>query len=265
MIDFHNHILPEIDDGSKSLEMSINMLREAERQGITDVINTVHFQHPKMDGEDISFDRISQEIEKLQKTLDEEGINIKIHIGSEVFFLPNLIELKRNPICTMGNKKFMLIEFYPFHLPPNFDEYFYQLKLSGTTPIIAHPERNRMIQKDIDILVKLIHSGCLIQLDAGSLLGYFGPTCQKVAKLLLQRDMVHFLGSDAHNNKKRNFCLAPAVDIARNIMGERVDILVNDNPKKVIFGKDIIPFEIHESHTSSNIIIRLLNRIKKPK
>ena len=54
MIDFHNHILPNVDDGSKSLEMSLNMLREAERQGITDVINTVHFQHPKVEGMDIS-------------------------------------------------------------------------------------------------------------------------------------------------------------------------------------------------------------------
>ena len=76
MIDFHNHILPQIDDGSKSLEMSINMLRMAESQGIRDVVNTVHFQHPKMDGKNITFDTISKELEKLQRVLDEKGINI---------------------------------------------------------------------------------------------------------------------------------------------------------------------------------------------
>ena len=75
MIDFHNHILPNVDDGSKSLEMSLNMLREAERQGITDVINTVHFQHPKVEGMDISFERIIQEIENLQKSAIENNIN----------------------------------------------------------------------------------------------------------------------------------------------------------------------------------------------
>ena len=70
MIDFHNHILPNVDDGSKSLEMSLNMLRHAADQGITDVVNTVHFQHPKVETEDISFDRIQGEIGNLQVELD---------------------------------------------------------------------------------------------------------------------------------------------------------------------------------------------------
>ena len=75
MIDFHNHILPNVDDGSKSLEMSLNMLREAERQGIKDVINTVHFQPPKVEGMDISFGRIIQGIESIQKSAIENNIN----------------------------------------------------------------------------------------------------------------------------------------------------------------------------------------------
>ena len=120
MIDFHNHILPNMDDGSKSLEMSLNMLRQAQRQGITDVVNTVHFQHPKMDGKDISYESIRKVIEALQKKLDNEGINVKIHIGSEVFFLPNLTELKNNPLCTMGDGKYMLIEFPIFKFPIGF-------------------------------------------------------------------------------------------------------------------------------------------------
>jgi len=247
MIDFHNHILPKIDDGSKSLEMSLNMLREAERQGITDVVNTVHFQHPKMNGREVTYDIIKKEIEIFQKVLDVEDINIKVHIGSEVFFLPNLMEIKENPLCTMGGGKYMLIEFYPFHLPPNFDKHFYQLKLSGTTPIIAHPERNTMIQKDINILKKLIDSGCLVQVDAASLIGDFGPECKKISELLLQRNMVHFLGSDAHNDKKRNFCLLSALDIARSLMGDDADILIMDNPSKLISGQEIIPFPIKES------------------
>jgi len=265
MIDFHNHILPNVDDGSKSLEMSLDMLREAERQGITDVVNTVHFQHPKMEGKNVDYDFINYELESLQNKLNEEGISIKFHLGAEVFFLHNLLDIKSNTLVGFGHGKYMLIEFYPFHLPPNFDEHLYQLKLSGTTPIIAHPERNKMIQNDIEILVKLINSGCLIQLDAGSLLGHFGPTCQVVAELLLERNMVHFIGSDAHNNKKRNFCLALAVDIARNIVGDNVDILVNDNPSKVISGEDIIPFSMNESQAPSNFITGLFNKIKKLK
>ena len=67
MIDFHNHILPNVDDGSSSLEMSINMIRQAQSQGITDIVNTVHYQHPKVFGFDISYDRIKKEVNFLQK------------------------------------------------------------------------------------------------------------------------------------------------------------------------------------------------------
>ena len=77
MIDFHNHILPNVDDGSKSLEMSLNMLKEAKRQGLTDIVNTVHYQHPKVEGKDISFERMTQEIENLQKSCQHSTKSIK--------------------------------------------------------------------------------------------------------------------------------------------------------------------------------------------
>ena len=66
MIDFHNHILPNFDDGSKSLEMTINMLREAEKQGITDIVNTTHYKHPKMSNKKTNYKNIQVEIGKLK-------------------------------------------------------------------------------------------------------------------------------------------------------------------------------------------------------
>ena len=65
MIDFHNHILPTVDDGASSLDISISMLQHAQEQGITDVVNTVHFQHPKMEGKEITFEFIKGQIDKL--------------------------------------------------------------------------------------------------------------------------------------------------------------------------------------------------------
>ena len=69
MIDFHNHILPNVDDGAKSLEVSLSMLKSAHMQGITDVVNTVHFQHPKVEGRDITYDSVRTAIDNLQKEL----------------------------------------------------------------------------------------------------------------------------------------------------------------------------------------------------
>ena len=98
MIDFHNHILPNIDDGSKSLEVSLKMLECAHNQGITDVVNTVHFQHPKVEGFDISYDSIKRATSDLQKELDDIKLPIKLHIGAEVYYQPNLLKIKDNPL-----------------------------------------------------------------------------------------------------------------------------------------------------------------------
>ena len=259
MIDFHNHILPNVDDGSKSLEMSLNMLREAERQGITDVINTVHFQHPKVEGMDISFERIIQEIENLQKSAIENNINVKIHNGAEVFYLPNLTEIKSDPLTVFGHGKYMLIEFQTYLLPPGYDDELYRLLMSGTTPIIAHPERYRPIQNDINIVEKLINSGCLMQIDAGSLLGQFGKDCKKSAETMLQRNMVHFMGSDSHNDGKRNFCLESAAKMCEELIGDMTTLLIYDNPQKLLVGEKIEPFEIIDIKDNTSFINKMFN------
>ena len=178
MIDFHNHVLPGADDGAKDMAMAINMLKTASSQGITDVINTIHFQHPKMEVKNVDYLYIQSEINKLQEEIDKESIAIKIHMGAEVFYLPNLTEIKSDPLTVFGHGKYMLIEFQTYQLPPGYDEELYRLLMSGTTPVIAHPERYRPIQNDINIVEKLINSGCLIQIDAGSLLGQFDQDCK---------------------------------------------------------------------------------------
>ena len=244
MIDFHNHILPNVDDGSKSVDMSLDMLRKAESQGITDVVNTVHFQHPKMKDKDTSYDFIISEIYKLQAIVDENNINIKIHPGSEVFFDFNLTEILDNPITRIGNGKYMLIEFHTLMFPEGYEKHLYELACLGVTPIIAHPERYRPIQNDINILERLINSGCLIQIDAGSLIGHFGKRCMQAAKIIAERRMVHFLGSDSHNNRSRNFCLSDALKVTESMIGSHSKILVQENPKRLLLGEKIEPFEI---------------------
>ena len=85
MIDIHNHILPNIDDGSKSVEMSLNMLKYAYEQGITDVVNTVHFQHPLFTDIDHSLERFQKIAKFLQSKLDNSKIPIKIHLVQNLF------------------------------------------------------------------------------------------------------------------------------------------------------------------------------------
>ena len=253
MIDFHNHILPGVDDGAKTMQESIEMLKYAESQGITDVVNTVHFQHPRMLDKNTNFKYISSVKNDLIQELDKNQIKINIHLGAEVFFNFNLLEISDNPIVTFCNGNYMLIEFQPLMFPKGFEKHLYDLKLSGVTPIIAHPERYKPIQENYKILEGLINSGCLMQVDAGSILGHFGKKCKYVSEQIIRKNMVHIIGSDAHGSGRRNFCLKEVIDLlTKKINSDTLDVMIASNPKKVILGQEIVPFPIKDSDTFSN-------------
>ena len=239
MIDLHNHIIPNLDDGSRSLEISLSMLRNAAEQNITDVINTVHYQSPRMDGKRIEYDLVKDKINQLQAELKKHNIPIKLHMGAEVFYLPNLMELKDNPLLTFGHGKYMLVEFPFEQVPGGCREVLFQLKMADVTPIIAHPERIRPIQEDISIVRKFIRGGCIIQVDAGSLTGSLGVSSKKASLEILRQGLCHIIGSDAHDDNHRNFLLAEALEIAEEILGEKAVDLVTINPQNILNGEPI--------------------------
>ena len=127
-----------------------------------------------MEGKRTDYEYISTVKNNLQDKLININININIHLGAEVFFDFNLLDILDNKLVTFCNMKYMLVEFQPMQFPINFDKHLYMLALKGITPIIAHPERYRPIQEDLSIIERLINSGCIMQIDAGSLLGQFG-------------------------------------------------------------------------------------------
>lgn len=237
MIDFHNHIIPNVDDGAKSLDMTLDMLREAQRQGISDVVSTIHFQHPKMDGKNTDYSFINAKYLDLKKELSESNININIHLGAEVFYLPNLTKILDNPLVTIGNGNFMLIEFQTKKLPPNYLNEFFKLQKEKITPIIAHPERYNEIQENIDLAEDWIQRGFVLQLDCGSILGHFGNKCRDISMELLDKGCIQLLGSDAHNNKTRNFCLKPAYDKIESLFGVSLVAKLKNNSHLLLEGK----------------------------
>ena len=239
MIDFHNHILPTVDDGASSIDMSISMLQHAQEQGITDIVNTVHFQHPKMEGKEITFEFIKGQIDKLNDLLEKKNIKINIHIGSEVFFLPNLLELIDNPLSTIGNGKYMLIEFHPFNIPDIHKQIFFDLKMNGITPIIAHPERYNQVQENINIVADWLEAGCIVQIDAGSPIGLLGKRAKATSEILIKNNWFQLLGSDAHDNKNRNFCMKESLSYVDSIVDFDLSHIKIRNPKKIIQGETI--------------------------
>ena len=262
MIDFHNHILPKIDDGSDSVEISLRMLSEAENQGITDVVNTTHFMHPKMHQKKVEYDYIKSEINKLQLQLDKNDIAIKLHFGAETLYSTDIIKYKTNKLVTFNHGKYMLIEFLTNHIPDSHRQSIYELKMNEITPIIAHPERYKMVQKNISIISEWLESGCLIQIDGGSLIGMFGKKAQKTAEIIITNKWCQIIGSDAHNDTNRNFCLLESFNFAKNLIGNDALKLVNDNPKAVIMGEKINVDVNYENLYYKNIFQRFKNKLK---
>ena len=264
LIDLHNHVLPGIDDGSPNLSVSMNMIRTASEQGITDIVNTVHFQHPKMDMIPITMDDITLRIEGLQKEIASAGLNVKLHMGAEVFFLPNLLELKENPLCTFGNGRYMLIEFQMQKLPDIHHEILFELKMSGVTPIIAHPERYESVQNNIHLVHQWIQAGCLMQIDAGSLNGTLGKSAEKSAIQIIQNRMCHLIGSDAHNDGRRNFCLKTALEHVAKLTDESFSELLVQNAYKVLKGQHIEQDLITVEFKKINLLSKLKSKIWSP-
>ena len=261
MIDFHNHILPNVDDGSESLEMSLIMLKEAAEQGITDVVNTVHYQHPKVDGKNISFELINKRLEDLQSILQNHEIPVKLHCGAEVFFLPNLLKLKDDPLATFSHGKYMLLEFQVHQLPDIHKKELFNLKMAGVTPVIAHPERYSPVMENISIVTNWLEAGCVIQVDAGSTLGLLGSGAQKASERIIKNGWCQILGSDSHDDRKRNFCLKEAKELVKSWIGDEVDILVKNNPEAVIKGLPIDTDFEYEPEKKSNFFARIIDRI----
>ena len=185
------------------MEESIKMLQFAQDQwyygrGEYGSLPTI----TKLEDKNTDYHYIVSIRDKLLEELSRNEINVNIHLGAEVFFDFNLLEILDNPLVTFENSKYMLIEFQMFMMPEGFENELFKLKMHGITPIIAHPERYKQVQNNISIIEKLINSGCLMQIDGGSLIGHFGPKCKDSAEKMLKHNMVHIIGSDSHGMGK---------------------------------------------------------------
>ena len=253
MIDFHNHFIYSLDDGPSSIEESMDMLHHANSQGITEIIQTIHFQHPKMEGKDISDKNINKKLKRIQSLMKVQGINIKIHIASEVFYLPNLSDILINPLTTIFDK-YMLIEFTTNIYPENYEIEFFKIQNKGVTPIIAHPERYRFVQNDLRIIEKWILNDYIIQVDCGSLLGHFGEKIKKICFNIIDEYGIHIIGSDAHNNKKRNFCLEDTYNLLSTKYNNDFVENLQLNASKLVNGGKLNKIRAEQKNSLLNII-----------
>jgi len=237
MVDIHCHILPDVDDGSRSWEISVAMCAMARDDGIEHIVATPH------SNEVYFYDRAG-----LEKLLDELRAKIgrcpQLSLGCDFHFsYENVQDALDNPRqFTIGNTPYLLVEFSNYSLPPSLDDNLAKLMNIGLRPIITHPERNPLIQRRPERVLEWVRGGCLVQMTGNALTGRWGKTAQAVAHWLFEREAVHVLASDGHNLESRKPCLSKAREVAAIISGETVaDALVTLNPRAIVNG-DPVPY-----------------------
>ena len=199
MIDFHAHILPNIDDGSASMEESINLIKEAEQAGFTGIISTSHYLQNYYECDEKERRRILAELANQVKVADAEAEIPKLYLGSEIYISTDIMELlKEGKASTINETNYVLFEL-PMNSKPLFvKEVVYKLIENGHNPIIAHPERYSYVKENIEFVREIKNMGALFQSNYGSVIGMYGSSAKKTLKKLLKEDLITFLGSDVH-------------------------------------------------------------------
>jgi protein-tyrosine phosphatase len=225
VIDLHSHILPGIDDGSKSLEMSLAMARIAVADGITHMACTPHI-YPGLYMNDTA--GITAACKALQRALDENGIPLKLTTGADVHLVPGLLEgLRAGTVPCLHKSRYLLLE-PPHHVaPPRFAESVFQLVAAGYVPVITHPERLTWIEDHFQIFVDLTKQGAWMQVTAGALTGAFGPRAKYWGERFLGEGLTHILATDAHSSGRRAPVLSEGRAVAERLLGrEEARLLV---------------------------------------
>lgn len=238
MIDLHNHLLPNLDDGAQNFEESVQLALKLVDEGVTHAIVTPHH----MNGRYVNpAGKINKLTAQFQEHLDQAQVPLQVFPGQEVRIHSHLIEsIREGDIQFLDkNKSYLLLEFPTAHIPDYTEDVIYDLKHLGITPIIAHPERNHAIQKNPHLLFDLINQGCMSQVTAASLAGVFGSDVKKQSLEMLDHHLAHLVASDMHDLDFRQAYLQEAFIVLEEEMGRDCVLQIQNYAKHIINGDKI--------------------------
>jgi protein-tyrosine phosphatase len=232
-VDIHSHILYGMDDGAKTLEQSVAMLEMAASGGTTDIVGTPHSDQMY----DFQPELIAVRVCELNAAL---GGRIRVHHGCDFHLhFDNIQDCLANPAkYTINHQRYLLVEFHNAHIPETTGEVFGRMTTLDLTPVITHPERNPLLQQRMESLVNWVRLGCLVQVTAQSFLSRFGKRARQAADELMERRLVHFVASDAHDTEDRTPLLGEAFAyVAKRYGAARAQALFSDHPRATLTGQ----------------------------
>jgi len=234
MIDFHSHILPEIDDGSRNESESKQLLLEAKNAGFESIVSTSHYavdcyEIPEYKRQDLLHD--------LQSTKDSPSL----YLGSEIFITMNMLDiLKEHKASTINGTKYILFELPLRHSYPNLKTIIDNLKGAEYKLVLAHPERYLEVQRNFDILKEYKENGLLLQCNFGSIIGEYGFAAKRIVKKMLKEHLVDLMGSDVHRSNSTYLKIPKALEkISKIVSNDYLYQITTSNAENILNSQKI--------------------------
>lgn len=238
MVDLHCHLLPGVDDGSKSMSISLRLAREATENGVTHALLTPHH----MNGRYVNHKQdVIRETAEFQKQLQEHDIPLTVFPGQEVRINGNLLEALDNDDILFADEgnRYLMFEFPDDDVPHYTNRMIFDLQQRGITPVIVHPERNTMIMAKPEFLYSLLEKGCLSQITASSYVGTFGKKVERFSRQLIEAGQGYVFASDAHDLPGRKYEMRQAFERLQQEFGRGLTEQYQQNARSIINGENI--------------------------
>lgn len=212
-VDIHSHLVPGIDDGSKSIEDSIQMIRELKELGYRKLITSPHIMGDHFRN---TPEIIHSGLDEVKAELNEQQIDMQMGAIAEYYLDFDLErKMEEGRLMTFGSN-YLLFEISYMNPPDNLNSMIFKLQTQGYKLVLAHPERYNFWHNDFNQYNALVDKGVLLQLNINSLTGYYSIPTKIVAQKMIEQNMITFLGTDCHHlghiNLMKQACHEPALE-----------------------------------------------------
>lgn len=233
LIDMHCHIIPGVDDGAGSKEDVGELLLMEYKSGVRKIILTPHYRKGMFEADEQD---VRNGLEDVRRIIQELGIEMEVFLGCEYHANSEMIrEISEDERFRMNGSRYVLVEFSSRHNFLKIRNWIYELVKAGFEPVIAHVERCPAVVEKKELVEELIELGAWIQVDAGAILGEDGWRLKTISRKLLKEELVHFIGSDAHDSQKRRPNLGECYSyVAKKVGDQYAQELFFDNPRVLL-------------------------------
>jgi len=195
--DIHSHIIPGIDDGCRSMDESVSMMKWLEAAGFKKAVATPHVQGDFFKN---TPEIIFKGLEDIRQAAIDNNINLELQAAAEYLLCPEFEDLMNNSQLMTFGDNYLLVEMSYFAPYSKMADVFFELQASGYRIILAHPERYTYFHDDFSSYTKLKDREILFQMNTISLTGTYSPAVKRMAEKLIDNEMIDFLGTDLHND-----------------------------------------------------------------